>query len=145
MINAGTYNDVEVVDHGFDKSSKGTPCFWTVFRLDDGQEITGYFYLSEKSAEFTFDKIAAMGAKGVPLKDLADGKALAGNLVQIVINHEEYDGKLKARVQFVNKNNSSGSNGPSRDENAAASAASYEQLWKKFQRTNIVEDDEIPF
>lgn len=134
LIPIGTYNDVEIVEHGFDESGqKKTLFFWVRFRIPEHGEIIGRFYLpkgSDKGLEAAFKKIEAMGFTGDDLFELADGTALAGRLVQITIEHEVYEGVTRARVGFVNQNHSTG-NGPAKNEVAAANAKGFNAIWRK--------------
>ena len=57
----GTFNDAEITDHGFGESGeKKTPHLWVIFKTEHG-ELQGYFYLTERSAEFTMEKLVHMG------------------------------------------------------------------------------------
>ena len=125
----GFFDDAKIIDHGFDTSSeKGTLYFWVEYQTKHGR-LTGYFYMSEKAIEHTLKKIAAMGFDGDDLDTLADGSKLAGNLCQITVNHEEYDGQQRARVGWVNENNAQV--GPTHNDVAAANAASFNAMWRK--------------
>ena len=141
---SGTFNDAEIIDHGFDKSSKKlTPYFWTIFKTEQGQ-VRGTFWLTEKSAEHTMTRIRDMGYEGDHLAGLADGTALVGKLVQITVEHDENDGKTYANVGFVNANNAI--MGPTHDESVAASMSAFDALWRK-KRGNVesMNDDDVPF
>ena len=138
----GTFNDVEILDHGFDESpDKGTLNFWVKFKTEHG-EIGGRFYMSEKAIEHTCKKIAAMGFRGDDLNELAGGETLLGKLCQITVEHEEYDGTTRARVGFVNENHSTGN--WSHNEAAALKASQFNAIWRA-QKGNAASSDTVPF
>lgn len=141
----GVFNDVEIVDHGFRKSAKkGTPSFWVKFKTEHGF-VFNDFYLTDKAAERSIDKIVEMGFAGETLGDpaLADGSALAGNLVQVTVEHDTYEGKTSARVAFVNRNHSTG--GATRDEETAANAKQFDAIFRKAKAAAPIADDDVPF
>lgn len=150
LIPQGTYDDVEILDHGFDESGqKKTTFFWVKFRVPEHGEILGRFYLpkgSDKGLEAAFRKIEAMGFSGEDLTELADGTLLAGNLVQITIEHEVYEGVTRARVGFVNPNHSTGT-GPAKNDVAAANAKGFNAIWRKGKgkRSQAAADADVPF
>lgn len=150
LIPTGSYDDVEILDHGFDESGqKKTLFFWVKFRIPEHGEILGRFYLpkgSDKGLEAAFKKIEAMGFSGDDLTELADGSLLVGNLVQITIEHEVYEGVTRARVGFVNPNHSTG-NGPAKNEVAAANAKGFNAIWRKGKgkRAQAATDADVPF
>lgn len=136
---AGTFNDAKIIDHGFDETEKGVPFLWTVFETSEGQ-IIGRFFITEKSIEYTLKKIKVMGFDGDDISELKDGTVLAGNLVQLVVSHEEYEGRIRAKVDWVNENNSVV--GPRRSPSAAFTAGGFKALWKKIK---TAQSDDIPF
>lgn len=106
----GVFNDVEIIDHGWDKSKdKGTPFLWIVYQSTHGK-ITGRHYVTQGTIERFSKMLTDIGFTGSSLKDpaLSDGTALQGMACQITVANEEYDGKLSPRVQWVNANNSTG-------------------------------------
>ena len=138
----GTFDDTKIIDHGFDESSEQkTPFFWARFETEHGI-LTGRFYLTEKTVEYTVKKIAAMGFDGDSLSELADGTALADGLCQITVEHEEYENKNRARVGFVNPNHSV--MGPSRNEEVAANLKQFDALWKS-EKKKKAEAGDVPF
>ena len=139
---SGTFNDAKILDHGFDQVGQNKSLrFWVKFETTEGT-IFGNFYLTEKAAEYTVPRIALMGYRGDnPGGDLADGSYLRDNLVQITVEHEEYEGKLKAVVAFVNENHSVG--GPTRSEDAAQAANAFSALFKR--EAQKLDDEDVPF
>ncbi len=140
---AGVFNDVRIVDHGFDKSKNGAICLWVKFESDEGN-VVGRFYLTEKAAEYTLDKIAVMGFAGDDLAELADGTAMRDNLVQITVEHDTWEDKTSAKIAFVNENHSTG--GLKRDDAAAANVKNFNALWRtKAKKTPEKVQEEPPF
>lgn len=107
----GVFNNVEIIDSSWDKSTeKGTPYLWISYKTEHGV-LTGRHYVTEKTFDRFCEMLTAIGYAGdEPFSDegLADGSALRGNLCQITVEHEEYDGVTRARVAWVNANNSTG-------------------------------------
>ena len=143
----GTFNDTEIIDHGFAESGeKKSLYFWVKFRTpgaEDFGEVFGNFYLTEKAAPSTVEKIASMGYAGDDLSELSDGTKLRGNVVQITVEHDTYQETTRARVGWVNKNNAI--MGPTHDEAAAAKAKQFNALFKSKRGRKVADDDEVPF
>ncbi len=103
MVHPAGIFDAIVLDHGLDEGDTGTPFAWAKFKTDHGN-ITGFFYLSERAAEYSAQKIDAMGFTGMRLEDFnTEPPSCRGNKCEIVVNNEMYDGKERAKVAFVNK------------------------------------------
>jgi len=107
VIGAGRH-EVKIVSHVLTKSSqKGTPCMAVVFEDDAGEHITYYGYLSDAALEYTLKALAAMGwdaAQHDGRIDVLNGTdLLLGHKVEIVVDEEEYEGKVRAKVRFVNE------------------------------------------
>lgn len=91
------------------ESSKGNECAQVTFRLLDGDSegrtITwwGYF-TTEKNSERTLESLRYCGCKFGPSgDDITDLTGFDGQDVSLDIGHEEYEGNLKARVKWVNR------------------------------------------
>ena len=86
---------------------KQTPCVAVVFEDEVGDTITYWGYLTDAALEYTMKSLAAMGwdsAKHDGRIDTLDGTdLLVGHKVEIVVDEEEYDGKVRAKVKFVNE------------------------------------------
>ena len=84
------------------ESSKGTEQIEVSFELqtEAGGFIKWYGYFSEKAAARTIESLRIMGWAGTDLNDLT---GLDNNEVEIVVASEVYDGKIKQKVQWVNK------------------------------------------
>jgi len=115
----GTF-EATVLEHGLGKASTGTECFEVKFQTDAGT-ITGWFYLTEGSKDYTIEKALAMGFSGDSLKELG-GDCLVGNVCEIVIQNDTYNGKTGPKVQFVNRIGEGG-RGVKNDPDVAASIA----------------------
>ncbi len=107
MIGAGRH-EVRVVSHALTKSGqKGTPCVAVTFEDDVGQRITWFGYLTDAALEWTLKALAAMGwdsnASDGRIDSLNGTDLLAGNRVEIVVEEEEYEGKLRPKVRWVNE------------------------------------------
>ncbi len=101
----GFFN-AEITDHGFGKSESGTEYlavkFLTMLEGEKVGEITGFFFLTDKAAEYTVQKIRAMGYTGDDLRDLAkDPPILMGKMVKIAVDHYEYKGEMRDQVSSV--------------------------------------------
>ncbi len=103
MIDAGTYR-AKAVSAALGNTSTGKEQLGIEFELMDvdgvaGPHITYYGYFTDAALEFTVKALRACGWKGTDLTDLA---GLTDNEVSLVIAHEEYEGKVTAKVQWVN-------------------------------------------
>lgn len=138
----GTF-DAVIMNHGFCMSKGQSPKeqFWAQFHTDAGQ-ITGYFYLTNDAAEHTIKKIRAMGFQGSDLRDLADGQALYKNLCQIVVEHDEYQGKIYPKVGFVNPFGHVA--GPKNDDVVAANAKRFNALLKNIPKCEEKKSGKLP-
>lgn len=143
----GTFNDCEILDHGFAESGqKKSLYFWIKVRTPESEtygNVFGNFYLTGAAAEQTIDKIVAMGYDGDDLQELADGTRLRGSIVQITVEHDTYNDNDRARIGFVNPNNTT--IGPTHDEKAAANAKAFNALLKSRKPAARPAEDEVPF
>lgn len=84
--------------------NKGTEQVVVEFELLDdqwrGERVTWIGYFTEKTTERTMEALRFCGWSGDDVTDLV---GLGTSEVSLVIDHEEYDGKLQAKVQWVNK------------------------------------------
>lgn len=96
MIPAGTYEAQAVSDAVFSKSSKkATEQVVVTFGTPQGP-IDWISYLSEAAIGRTTEALIAMGY------DFVSNSSVKNNKVSIVVEHEEYEGQLRARVKWVN-------------------------------------------
>ena len=130
MINEGRY-DAKILDHGFNEKTKG-PQFWVSFETNTNEKITGFFSLTDRAAEYTIKKIRAMGHQGDSLEELGSGYALRGNLCSITVKHEEYQGKVSAKVAYVDPlGYEGGMLELEHDDRAARNASRFDVLLRK--------------
>lgn len=72
---------------------------------DHGYSISWFGFFTEKALKRTIESLRYIGWKGDDLAELP-GLAETGMLadeVDLVVEHEEYEGQLKAKVSWVNK------------------------------------------
>lgn len=116
------------------ESSKGTPQVILSFQNQAGEHIDAYLYLSDKALERTEKALRACGWVGDDISELMrDGVDLKE--VEIVVEDEEYDGKVRTKVKWIN---------PIRKEMDADKAKAIAlALRKKFK--GPADDDGVPF
>ncbi len=100
LINTTGRHEVTVKSATFGESNKGTPFLELCFENHDGDNISGWLYLSESALKnsvktlretFHFDN----NFETLPVQ--VEGKKCA-----IVIEEEEYDGKPRLKVKWIN-------------------------------------------
>jgi hypothetical protein len=97
MIPAGTYDAQAVSDALFSNSSKkGTAQVAVSLRTEAG-DITWIGYLSDAALPYTEANLATMGYDG------ESASSVKGAKIQIVVEHETYEGKPQARVKYINE------------------------------------------
>lgn len=104
MIEAGTYyargTDVEF---GFANNKEQVA---VRFRIEggnaDGQELAWFGFFTDKSAERTMEALRFCGWETNDLGDISTD-VVGRNLVKIVVEHDEYDGKTRAKIAWVNR------------------------------------------
>jgi hypothetical protein len=89
----------------FGESKTGKPQVVVNFEIlegpDAGRRIAWFGYFTEKTVQRTVESLRYCGFKG---DDLAGAVTqVLDQEVQIVVAHEEYDGKVTARVNWVNR------------------------------------------
>lgn len=104
MIPEGTYV-ARVIEHepGY-SSKKGTPQVRLKWGLKNGGQegvtLDQYLYFTELSSEIAFKVLDAAGWDG---NDEVDLVGVGSVDAEIVVKHEEYEGKVRERIAFVNK------------------------------------------
>jgi hypothetical protein len=110
MIAIGTHRAV-VQSIQFGHASTGKEQVVVEFRLTDehdpdvDQSVTYFGYFTDATFARTIESLRYCGWAGDDLSELpalADSGALA-NEVHLVIDHEEYEGKLQVKVKWVNR------------------------------------------
>jgi hypothetical protein len=138
MHSEGTF-DAKVTDHGFAPGNKG-PQLWVKFETSEGN-IAGWFSFTDKAAQHTVKKIRNIGYQGDNIEQLNDGVSMRGMLCSIVVEHEEYDGKTRAKVAFVNRLGDTGGS-LDRDDAAARNAARFNALLRQADKLEPTRVDE---
>lgn len=102
MLAAGTHR-ARAISGTPCKASTGTEQVAVVFRVpteEGDQTITWFGFCTDKTWHHTVRSLRACGWQG---DDITDLTGIDANDVDLVIEHEEYDGKMQARVRFVNE------------------------------------------
>lgn len=98
----GTYR-ARAVAGGLGETSTGKEQVGVDFQLLDpafeGQHITWFGYFTDKTQESTIRTLRTCGWNG---DDLTDLSGIDANDVHLVIENEEYEGKWRPRVRWVN-------------------------------------------
>lgn len=106
MVKAGRYN-ARVVSYGVPDVEEGkTPAVALTFRfLEDGQdrELTWYGYLSSKAVDMTMKALITAGFRGDNMRALGEPEAFEDKEVSIVVEHETFEGKTRAKVKWINE------------------------------------------
>lgn len=68
---------------------------------DQGKHITWYGYFTEATVDRTLESLRLLGWQG---DDLSDLSGIDANEVYAVIVHDEYEGKVSAKVNWINSN-----------------------------------------
>ena len=98
MLLPGTYR-ARAIDWGLGTTaSKSTPYTWVKLAVGN-EEIDWQGWLSDRSVERTFEALRKLGWTG---DDVAVIDALPTE-VEIVIEHEEYQGRQFPRVRWINR------------------------------------------
>lgn len=115
LVDAGSY-DAKVVDYAISTTKEDKPVAMIKFQFTDDtgqdQTLNWYGYFTEKTIEKTLETLAVVGWSTNDPSDLTQGKG-SGVLdesitVSIVVEHETYEGKTRAKVRWVNQLSSSG-------------------------------------
>lgn len=110
---------------GLGETDKGTEEIAVEFEiLTEGahvERITWHGYFSDKTWERTVESLRYMGWEG---NDLADVQGLDMNEVELVVEDEEYQGKVYAKVRWVNRMGGLAIKAPLTGDKAKAFAAS---------------------
>lgn len=95
-----TVNGVEIK-----YNASGVPYFAIVFKLADGEHKVGYLYTTEKAIGISRKGMKAIGfdIDNQSLDDLHEKPdMLNGNVAEIEIVEEEYKGKIKEKIAWIN-------------------------------------------
>lgn len=103
MIPKGKHLAKVVGEAQFGLSKNGTPQIGVTFEIISGpaesQEITWLGFFTEKTEERTLESLRHCGWKGDDISNLGPME----EEVELVIDHEEYEGEINAKVRWVNR------------------------------------------
>lgn len=103
-MDAGYYR-ARAIEWALGKTEKGSRQVAVRFETFDdqdqpGERITWYGYFTEKTQERTLESLQHCGWEG---DDITDLSGIERNEVQLVVEHDEYEGKVRAKVAWVNR------------------------------------------
>ena len=105
MIPAGKYIGTPV-SAALGTTSTGKEQIAVQFEFIDpvGERLTWYGYFTDAAFDRTIESLRAIGWTGSSLDEFAGEKLPAGvnHQVELVVQHEEYEGKVQVRIAFVN-------------------------------------------
>jgi hypothetical protein len=130
---------------------------WT---LEGGETIWSYHYFSSpKALDITVDTLQAIGwdpiENGWALDSINGPTRLVGQEAQLVLAEDEYEGKVRVRVQFVNNINGGGGLRETMTEDEVkafvaglrqrAGVSASDTVWTAPSASAPDEDDKVPF
>ena len=97
---------VRVKGHQLGESAKGTPYVAVLFEDGRGDVVTWYGYLTAGALPRTVDALGVLGwdaqEHGGDVRVLNGTGLLVGARAQIVVEEDEYGGKVRSEVKWVN-------------------------------------------
>lgn len=105
MIPAGKYIGTPVsAALGFTSGGKEQIAVQFEFLDPAGEKLTWYGYFTDAAFDRTIESLRACGWTGSSLDEFSADHLPAGfaNQVELVVQHEEYQGKTQVRIAFVN-------------------------------------------
>lgn len=103
MINAGRYR-ARATEAALGLTRKGGEQVAVALSIIDGEcageSLTWFGFFSEKTADRTIESLRTLGWVG---DDLSDLTGVDSNEVEIVVEHEEYEGRSQVRVKWINR------------------------------------------
>lgn len=101
MIPKGTYT-AKAISAEFGKSgNKGTDMVSVYLDVEGQGKITYFGYFTEATSERTIESLRTLGCT-FPDNRVTNLTGLGTNKVSIVVDHEDYEGKPRARVKWIN-------------------------------------------
>jgi len=100
-VRPGVYT-ARAVEWDFGVTSNGNEQVAVVFQNTEGERITWYGYFSDKAALRTLESLRHAGWDGRQ-ETFADLAGLGSRDVELVVEEEEYNGQVRARVRWVNE------------------------------------------
>lgn len=103
LLDAGTYR-ARSISAALGTTNGGKPQVAVKFSLLDfpGESITWFGYFTESTENSTLRALRTAGWTGEDLSDLAELQNPEGPEVWLVIEHETYENKTRAKVRWVN-------------------------------------------
>lgn len=93
----GTYR-AKALEGDMGRASTGTEQVAVLIELETGDRLTWYGYFSDAAAERTIESLLAMG-----VTDLETLAGLGSQHFEVVVDDEEYQGKTRTKVKFINR------------------------------------------
>lgn len=151
LIPEGKYKG-QVEDWYFAKSSKGTPYIAVRFRLlNTGDFVWWYGYFSPATIERTVESLRYCGWTGCEIDRMAED-GMGSKQPILVIEHEEYEGQVRARVRWINSGDPVVSAPRLKDDELRAfsrelrdSIRAIDESKRHAGQASGVQDDDIPF
>jgi len=112
MPSPGTYA-AKVAQTQMGRAQSGKEQLGIQWAIEGGETIWSYHYFSSpKALDITVDTLRAIGwdpiENGWALDCINGTNRLVGQEAQLVLSEQEYDGKVRVKVQFVNNINGGG-------------------------------------
>jgi hypothetical protein len=106
MVKPGYYQ-ARVKTYGIPEVKDGKhPQVAITFEFMEGntpRELTYYGSLSPRAAQYTIDNVIRAGLKSDDLSTMCDENAFESKEVQITVTNEEYDGKMRSKITWINE------------------------------------------
>ena len=104
MIPAGNYTAKATGSFDFGTAAQGTEQVAVEVEILEGEHsgnfMTWFGYFTERTSERTVESLRLLGWQG---EDITKLEGLGSRRVSIVVEHEEYQGKTSAKIQWVNR------------------------------------------
>jgi len=105
MIPAGAYVARATGQSEFGQSDRGTDYLWINFEITRGEleheKIGAYLYFSDAAASRSIEALRYCGCT-FPGDDMTDLVELNANEVELIVEHDTYNGETKAKVKWIN-------------------------------------------
>ncbi len=101
MIEKGTYPAKAWSQVKFGKNANNKPFVRVKFEIKDHGSILWDGFLTDEAAERTLEQLENCGWNGKKLDSALEG--MGTKAVELVVDHEEFEGKTYARVKWVNR------------------------------------------
>lgn len=146
MMEPGTYR-AKVVGAAFGYSNSGNEQIGVKFETKQG-DIMWYGYFSPAAMPYTLERLKTCG---LPDNNLIKADEMVGTEVDIIVEHEEYDGKTRLKVQWINPIGGGGMRNPMDSDSLAEFArrikeqADGAKKRNEAERQALLDDDDIAF